>query len=566
MTLLGLAKRVERLGPTQLSLCLFHWRLKPSTFDHLHHEIQGDQFGGKQVEGSEGQLVHARSLIRVSKAHRDASRPRKALTSCDEALRVLHAMGSDSPERRGTIARAFLERFYVQRNLGNEKDSLSAIRQACLMIGDLCCDRDARGHYIPLLHTALSLLANAPHPFPSDESSSIQGAREALDIWRKLYESDDLLFKTPYASALFTLATSFEESGLPNDAAKTAQDAVDIFRGRYYDRQHDTSAVLALTAAMFTQAELLTRIGRIDDALSILGKRVSLYRQVLAKPPSDTFALERLQANLGHTLLEQSQCAHKASLYKQACSADEEAVEIFRSLFAERPLVYRSTLAEALSNWAGNLCQLGSEDGCFLALEPARNALLLWGGSPTWNPRNPYHYRCALAAIDIIAKSLVALCSTEILKDEEHTRQASLAAQHAITVWRELSNVEDPVSSESEDGDPSLALLDVMTNLATYHLQRPFYADDHASLGVHLDAYRESLDIPGRGPHEFGTNWADCSAYFSYGLQQVPDSSIAFRRWILQRIPILPWSNPSKHLLAPGKLPLQFFRSVHWRR
>jgi hypothetical protein len=67
-------------------------------------------------------------------------------------------------------------------------------------------------------------------------------------------------------------------------------------------------------------------------------------------------------------------------------------------------------------------------------------------------------------------------------------------------VWRELSNVEDPVSSESGDGDPSLALLDVMTNLATYHLQRPFYADDHASLGVHLDAFRESLDIPWQRP------------------------------------------------------------------
>jgi hypothetical protein len=172
-------------------------------------------------------------------------------------------------------------------------------------------------------------------------------------------------------------------------------------------------------------------------------------------------------------------------------------VEIFRSLFAEQPRLYRTSLAQALSSWAGNLSWLGSEDG-FLALEQARNALLL---SREWltYPRGRHYLRFVLATIDIIAKSLVALCSTEVLKDEDSATQATLAAQDAITVWRELSNV-DPVAFELEDDDPSLLLRDVMTNLTTYHLQRPFYAGDHSSFGAHFDASRASADIAASRP------------------------------------------------------------------
>jgi hypothetical protein len=187
-------------------------------------------------------------------------------------------VGSNSVEHREALVLGFMELFNVECALGNEEDSLFAIRQACLILLDLGSVGDPRRSDLPPLDMALSRLLHAPRPFSSDESSRIQGARETLDIRRKLHEFEpgDLLAMDRHAFSLLHLAEAFEESGLPNDAAKTAQDAVDIFRRYYCDRQLDRSFLSELAMIMLSQAELLIRIGRIDEALSVWGN-VSLY-------------------------------------------------------------------------------------------------------------------------------------------------------------------------------------------------------------------------------------------------------------------------------------------------
>lgn len=64
---LSFAQRLHQVGPDAFTAM---WAGKPTTYARLHHEIQGDPFGGRQLEGKKGGSIQVENLRYLAIAQR----------------------------------------------------------------------------------------------------------------------------------------------------------------------------------------------------------------------------------------------------------------------------------------------------------------------------------------------------------------------------------------------------------------------------------------------------------------------------------------------------------------
>ncbi len=463
--LLSTAQRLQSLGgPAKYR---FLWKMKPVTYDLLFTKIQGDPFGGKQLEKSEGQIIKARSLIDLAANQRENSKYPEALASCDEALWILHAMSKDAIARQTTLIRAFSEMYRIRRDTNAHEEALIAIRQACTVLRVVCKDEQQAQSLIGILGSAMSNLSQAVQQSIGEEvRAKIQGALEAHDIWAELYASNPSFHHQSFVSSLFTVSEAYEGAGKETEAIHYSDEAVKVQRKTCLANAEQ--GVFPLDVALNAHAELLGRLNRTSEAYDCMKKRVSIHRTAIdtfiqlpipVGAPS-TFNTSRytvFHSGLGKALLDQSKFALGLSLWKEAYLASRESAQILDDLHASlassaTPRLYVQSLSDALTFNGWTLLDLVTRgvaiEGSSLpetlheGIQIAFRAVILCRENYTqWPVPSRFYER--LTALGVLAR-FMALRDAHSSVDE-YGGVVDHAVDEAMKEWRELQALESTI-------------------------------------------------------------------------------------------------------------------------
>lgn len=228
-TTLSLAERLHALAVYQHAVS-FHWRDKNSSFEKVSYAIQGDPFGGRQVDSGLSVIARAQTLFDLAFQKRRDGFPLEALGVSQEALDILHDINDNSPARKAAIIRGSVQSFYAHQALGDIASALDDIQQAGTIIRASCRDAAVIKETGPLCGIALNILSTTPRPNLSVLESAVIGSREAADIYSQLFAADPTRFTRDYVSSLFTVAENLEKVGSIDEAVASSLKALEIRR------------------------------------------------------------------------------------------------------------------------------------------------------------------------------------------------------------------------------------------------------------------------------------------------------------------------------------------------
>ncbi|MGP1255285.1 MAG: tetratricopeptide repeat protein [Kiloniellales bacterium] len=169
---------------------------------------------------------------------------------------------------------------------------------------------------------------------------ALDGAQEAVDLYRDLADARPDAFRPDLAMSLNTLANRLSELGQHEPALNAAQEAVDIRRDLADARPDAFTADLA--RSLNNLANRLSNLGQREPALGAAQEAVNLYRD-LADARPDAF-----RPDLAMSLNNLANCLSDLGQREPALDAAQEAVNLYRDLANARPDAFTADLARSL--------------------------------------------------------------------------------------------------------------------------------------------------------------------------------------------------------------------------
>jgi tetratricopeptide (TPR) repeat protein len=216
------------------------------------------------------------------------------------------------------------------------------------------------------LSALLIVLSSIPGGDTGNPEAPLAAAAEAVDIYRKLAETDNVGRQPELGGALTLLSLRLGEAGQQAEALAAAREAVTINRQL-------ASAIpdrFGLAAALTSLTEQLSRAGQRDEALAAAEEAVSIWRELSPTDPARLTGLGEALILLGVRLFETGH-------HDEALAAAEEAVGILGELAAgdADPLFHLPSLGRALNSLGVYLDAAGRPGEALAAAEEAVRVL-----------------------------------------------------------------------------------------------------------------------------------------------------------------------------------------------
>ncbi len=222
---------------------------------------------------------------------------------------------------------------------------------------------DLAGTSPALAARAHTVLAGVHRAF-GEREAEVDDLERAVALYRKLEPEGD---RPALAEALHQLGNMLSALGRREEALDATAEVVEIYRQLAEDRPDaflpDLAGSLNNLGAMFSA------LGHRDEALEATAQAVEIYRQ-LAKDRPDAF-LPDLAGSLSNLGIRLSNLGRR----EEALDAASEAVQIYRRLVKDRPGAFLPDLARSLSNLGADLSDLGRREE---ALDASSEAVQLY--------------------------------------------------------------------------------------------------------------------------------------------------------------------------------------------
>ena len=185
---------------------------------------------------------------------------------------------------------------------------------------------------------------------------ALAAAQEAVELFRGLMTGNTCFPGSHLIISLFRLSDCQSSLGRKEEAVDAAVDAIHVYSktGRY--EGHTGWDMDNYTEALTTLARRFRETGRHDEALETDTEAVNLCRTLAAdRPAVFTKVLASSLLNLGVDF-------SKIGRHDEALDARSEAVKLYRTLAADRPAVFTKDLALSLLGLGVDFYQLGRHD------------------------------------------------------------------------------------------------------------------------------------------------------------------------------------------------------------
>ena len=248
-------------------------------------------------------------------------------------------------------------------------------------------------------------------------NEALETAQEALQIRKKLAQTNPDAFLPDLAMSLNTLSIQLSKLGQRNKALETAQDALTFYRKL---AQANPDAFLPhLAMSLNNLAAMLSDLGQRNKALETAQEALTIYRK-LAQTNSDAFLPDLAMSlnNLATMLRDLGQ-------RNEALETAQETLTIYRKLAQANPDAFLPDLAMSLNNLATMLSDLGQRNE---ALETAQEAFTIYRKLAQANPD---------AFLPDLAMSLNTLANR--LSDLGQRNEALETAQEALQIRKKLA-------------------------------------------------------------------------------------------------------------------------------
>lgn len=271
-----------------------------------------------------------------------------ALAAAQEAVEHYRRLGSDEPRREEDFATA-LNTLSSQLAAARQPQAATAAATAAMDISRRVAARlqdNALPHRAAALHAQAERLAEA-----GAWEQSLVPADEAADLYRRLRQADDGLYRPELAAISLVRAHGYAALDRTAAAAGAAKEAISLYRTLIVDRPatylEDLADAIDLLCAQPGDA-----VG--PSALELAAEAVRLRHQFLDRSP--VAQLPRLT-----TALRQL-AAQRAALGDLAGALDiaEEAVRRARRI--DNPDIAQQEIGLAQQLWSGYLAQAGRDD------------------------------------------------------------------------------------------------------------------------------------------------------------------------------------------------------------
>jgi tetratricopeptide (TPR) repeat protein len=245
-------------------------------------------------------------------------------------------------------------------NLGKLDEALSASREAVDIHRRLAeTDPD---NFRPNLASSLQNRGNQLAKLGRHDEA-LEAAAQAVELYRSLAKNRPDRFLPDLATSLNSLGNHLSDLGRREAALAAIQEAVDIYRPLADARPKAFLHRLAL--ALNNLGNRLSNLGHRNDALAAGQQAADIYRRLAdAQPDAYLPDLAMSLDNLGNRLLD-------AGRPKDAGEATRKAVDIYRRLADDRPEAFLSDLAMSLGNLAGKLVRLELREEALAAAQEA---------------------------------------------------------------------------------------------------------------------------------------------------------------------------------------------------
>ena len=274
--------------------------------------------------------------------------------------RMLHTpdFGSQTLDWRASM---FMELALLRREIGDRQGALAPATEAVNIRRRLAQTNPAA--YEPVLAASLNNLANCLSE-TGDRVGALAPATEAVNIRRRLVQANPVAYEPVLAGSLNNLANRLSQIGDHAGALAPATEAVNIRRRLAQTNPAAYEPDLAMS--LNNLAIRLSQTGDRAGALAPATKAVDIYRRLAqANPAAYEPDLAMSLNNLANRLSETGDRAG-------ALAPATEAVNIHRRLAQANPAAYEPDLAMSLNNLAGSLSETGDRAR---ALAPATEAV-----------------------------------------------------------------------------------------------------------------------------------------------------------------------------------------------
>lgn len=191
-----------------------------------------------------------------------------------------------------------------------------------------------------------------------DRNASLASAHEAVQIARRLAETNAAVFEPPLAARLNNLAVVLSSVGEQDEALAAAREAVNIRRRLTLAAPGTFEQQLAGSLSNF--ARILSDAGNRTEAVDCAKEAAEIYYRLVKVNPANFEP--HLAVNLTNMVRQLSEIGER----REALTVAREAVEIYRRLAQANPAAFKPNLAGSLNNLA-NCLMYGDEGGAALS-------------------------------------------------------------------------------------------------------------------------------------------------------------------------------------------------------
>lgn len=280
--------------------------------------------------------------------------------------------------------------------------------------------------YGPKLARALTFLSDHLKSMKEpDVPASIATATKAVDVYRKLYEIDQVDFGEELASSLTDLSRKLYEFEDTERATEALREVINT--QRTLAETNPARYEPDLADGLFNLSNYLIALNQFNDAATAAREAVDVFRRLVA------INKERYEPDLATSLTTLTECLSDVGDAENALVTGQEAVGIFKRLASDDPRRYQPDLASSLNSLLDLISQLNPNEAvgatAFVreAVDIFRNLAL----------QDPKRYEPDLA------KSLNLLTELLTEKDDSHDgeiREALRSQEEAIEIFRRLGH------------------------------------------------------------------------------------------------------------------------------
>lgn len=329
-----------------------------------------------------------------------------------------------------------------------EANTVGIVRRAIEVWKQLA--KDDLAVYGPKLAKARTFLSDyLKNMKEADVPASIAEATEAVNVYRKLYEIDQVNFGEDLASSLTDLSRRLYEFEDTERATEALREVINTQRALATANPFRFEAEFA--EGLFNLSNYLIALNQFTEAVAAAQEAVEVSRHLV------NVNKERHEPDLATSLNTLTECLFDVGDASNAMVAGQEAVEIFKRLAREDPRRHTPDLASSINSQLDLISQLDTNEAIG-TIAFVREAIDIFKNLARQDPKR---YEPDLA------KSLNLL--TELLTEKEPShieeiKEALKVQEEAIDIFRHLGHTS-PSLYEPEVGRSLITLSKIRSRI-----------------------------------------------------------------------------------------------------